>query len=288
MSLTLSIYWAGPKGMVWGLVSLSALPQRRVWNASPLQMGSQTTVPCAQAEDSGLLGLLQSPNWVKVYLISTVFFLPVSIVPRNLELSSWDSKARSEPITSGMGPPQAVLISTAAIGTKHTRQKIHTAVRVTDHVQHHKVGPVPEWNKCWSNAPNKTHHHQLCWGDNTCDGGVGGDGDDDGDRMSPDYRHNTPSPSTTHQQHKDQWQSCQNMDLNIHKKSNSTIPTLKCIASTLHTELYRILKKVLWLTKQHTQKQAQCLAHKETADSITWVVQILVQEWFESNLLHNK
>ena len=39
-------------------------------------------MPCAQAEDSGLLGPLQSPNWVKVCLISTVVFLPVSIVPR--------------------------------------------------------------------------------------------------------------------------------------------------------------------------------------------------------------
>ena len=45
-------------------------------------MGTQTTMPCAQAEDSGLLGLLQSPNWVKVCLMSTVVFLPVSIVPR--------------------------------------------------------------------------------------------------------------------------------------------------------------------------------------------------------------
>ena len=39
-------------------------------------------MPCAQAEDSGLLGPLQSPNWAKVCLISTVVFLPVSIVPR--------------------------------------------------------------------------------------------------------------------------------------------------------------------------------------------------------------
>ena len=39
-------------------------------------------MPCAQAEDSGLLGPPQSPNWVKVCLISTVVFLPVSIVPR--------------------------------------------------------------------------------------------------------------------------------------------------------------------------------------------------------------
>ena len=38
-------------------------------------MGTQTTVPCVQAEDSGLLGPLQSPNWVKVCLVSTVFFL---------------------------------------------------------------------------------------------------------------------------------------------------------------------------------------------------------------------
>ena len=45
-------------------------------------MGTQTTVPFAQAEDSGLLGPLQSPNWVKVCLVSTIFFLPVSIVPR--------------------------------------------------------------------------------------------------------------------------------------------------------------------------------------------------------------
>ena len=47
--------------MVWGLVSLSALTQGSVWNTSPLQMGTQTKVPCAQAEDSGLLGLLHSP-----------------------------------------------------------------------------------------------------------------------------------------------------------------------------------------------------------------------------------
>ena len=44
-------------------------------------MGSQTTVPCAQAEDSGLLGPFQSPNWVKVCLVSTIFVLPVSIEP---------------------------------------------------------------------------------------------------------------------------------------------------------------------------------------------------------------
>ena len=68
--------------MVWGLVSLSALTQGSVWNANPLQMGTQTTMPCAQAEDSGLLGPLQSPNWVKVCLISTVLFLPVCIIPR--------------------------------------------------------------------------------------------------------------------------------------------------------------------------------------------------------------
>ena len=39
-------------------------------------------MPCAQAEDSGLLGPLQSPDWVKVCLVSTVFFLSVSVVPR--------------------------------------------------------------------------------------------------------------------------------------------------------------------------------------------------------------
>ena len=43
-----------------------------------LQMGTQTTVPGAQVEDSGLLGPLQSPNWVKMCL---VFFIPVSIEP---------------------------------------------------------------------------------------------------------------------------------------------------------------------------------------------------------------
>ena len=74
--------WAGLKDVVWGLISLSALTQGGVWNANPLQMGTQTTVPCAQAEDSGLLDPLQSPNWVKVCLVSTVFFLPVSIVLR--------------------------------------------------------------------------------------------------------------------------------------------------------------------------------------------------------------
>ena len=63
------------------MVSLSALTQGSVSNANPLQMGTQTTVPCGQAEDSGLLGPLQSPNWVKVCLVSIVFFLPVSIVP---------------------------------------------------------------------------------------------------------------------------------------------------------------------------------------------------------------
>ena len=73
---------AGLKDVVWDLVSLSALTQGSVWNASPLQMGTQTTMPCAQAEDSGLLGPLQSPNWVKVCLISTVLFLPVSIILR--------------------------------------------------------------------------------------------------------------------------------------------------------------------------------------------------------------
>ena len=65
--------------MVRGLVSLSALTKG---NANPLQMGTQTTMPCAQAEDSVPLGPLQSPNWVMVYLLSTVVFLPVSIVPR--------------------------------------------------------------------------------------------------------------------------------------------------------------------------------------------------------------
>ena len=43
--------------------------------------GHSDTVYCVQVEDSGLLGLLQAPKWVKVCLISTVFFLPVSIVP---------------------------------------------------------------------------------------------------------------------------------------------------------------------------------------------------------------
>ena len=80
--MSLGIFWAGLKDVVWGLVSLSALTKGSVWNAIPLQMGSQTTMSCAQAENSGLLGPLQSPNWFKVCLISTVVFLPVSIVPR--------------------------------------------------------------------------------------------------------------------------------------------------------------------------------------------------------------
>ena len=51
-------------------------------------------MPCAQVEDSGLLGPLQSPNWAKVCLVSTVFFLPVSIdsgVEKCLGLSVGDS-----------------------------------------------------------------------------------------------------------------------------------------------------------------------------------------------------
>ena len=75
----LSIFWAGLKNVVWDLVSLSALTQGSVWNPNPLQMNTQTTVLCVQAEDSGLLGPVQSPNWVKACLVSTVFFLPVSI-----------------------------------------------------------------------------------------------------------------------------------------------------------------------------------------------------------------
>ena len=73
------------RGLGFGLVSLSTLTKGSVWNANPLQMGTQTTMPCAQAEDSGLLGPLQSPNWVKVCLISTVVFLPVSIVPTTVK-----------------------------------------------------------------------------------------------------------------------------------------------------------------------------------------------------------
>ena len=38
-------------------------------------------MPRAHEEDSGLLGPLQSPNWVKVCLVFTDFFLPVSIKP---------------------------------------------------------------------------------------------------------------------------------------------------------------------------------------------------------------
>ena len=68
--------------MIWGLISLSAFTKGSVGNASPLEMGTQITMPCAQAKDSGLLCPLQSPNCVKVCLISTVVFLPVSIVPR--------------------------------------------------------------------------------------------------------------------------------------------------------------------------------------------------------------
>ena len=39
-------------------------------------------MPCAQAEDRGLLGPLQSPDWVKVYLASTVLFHSVSVERR--------------------------------------------------------------------------------------------------------------------------------------------------------------------------------------------------------------
>ena len=66
-------------------------------------MGTQTTVPCVQAEDSGLLGPLQSPNWVKVCLVSTVSVLSVSIVlgvekclgQKNWSILVWCSKSVS-------------------------------------------------------------------------------------------------------------------------------------------------------------------------------------------------
>ena len=44
-------------------------------------MGTQTTVPYAHGEDNGLLGPLQSPNWIKACLVPAVFFFPVSIEP---------------------------------------------------------------------------------------------------------------------------------------------------------------------------------------------------------------
>ena len=37
---------------------------------------------CVQAEDGDLLGPLQPPNWAKVCLVSTAFFLPVPVVPK--------------------------------------------------------------------------------------------------------------------------------------------------------------------------------------------------------------
>ena len=74
------------RGLKFGQL-VRTLTKGSVWNANPLQMGTQTTVPCAQAEDGGLLGLLQSPNWVELWLVSTVFFLPASIVPRVGELT---------------------------------------------------------------------------------------------------------------------------------------------------------------------------------------------------------
>ena len=100
--------WAGLKDMVWGLVSLSALTKGSVWNANPLQMGTQTTVPCAQAEDSGLLGPLQSPNWVKVCLISTIVFLPVSIVLRDRILYWWLNLFPAQNIFGWQRPEQQV------------------------------------------------------------------------------------------------------------------------------------------------------------------------------------
>ena len=60
------------------MVSLSAFTQGRVRNADPLQTGTQTTALCEQEENNGLLGLLQSLNWVKVWLKTIIAFLPVS------------------------------------------------------------------------------------------------------------------------------------------------------------------------------------------------------------------
>ena len=78
---SLGIFWAGLKDLAWGLVGLSALRQGSVWNASPLLMCSQTTVPCAQASVSelgqGVPGILQclsstssSLHWTKSWEVS--------------------------------------------------------------------------------------------------------------------------------------------------------------------------------------------------------------------------
>ena len=52
-----------------------------IWSACPHSHREVSAMPILfiWAEDSGLLGPLQSPNWVKECLVSTVFFFPVSI-----------------------------------------------------------------------------------------------------------------------------------------------------------------------------------------------------------------
>ena len=119
---SLGIFWAGLKDVVWGLVSLSILTHRSVWNASPLQMGTQTTVPCAQVEDSGLLSLLQSPNWVEVCLVSTVFFLPVSIEPgveKCLGLSVGDGVLSLRNLTAGFRKSVCSVVSCQSHMSRH-------------------------------------------------------------------------------------------------------------------------------------------------------------------------
>ena len=61
------------------LVGLPALKQGRARKADFSQMGIQTTVPGVQAKHNGLLGPPQSPNWVRVCLVATAVFLPVSL-----------------------------------------------------------------------------------------------------------------------------------------------------------------------------------------------------------------
>ena len=66
-----------------------------IWSACPHSHREVSRMPILfiWAGYSGLLGPLQSPNWVKACLVSTVSFLPVSIEPRVekcLGLSVWD------------------------------------------------------------------------------------------------------------------------------------------------------------------------------------------------------
>ena len=78
---SLGVFLAELKDVVWGLISCPHSHREESEVPVFFQMGTQTTVPHVQGENGGLLDPLQSLNWVKVCLVSSIGFLPVSFEP---------------------------------------------------------------------------------------------------------------------------------------------------------------------------------------------------------------